>query len=136
MSQSHHTLGEQIEQLVRAHIEATRSAAAAAVERALSSASATPRSRTRSEASGRPKQACSGRRSPAELAALSERLHEAVCAQPGETMAVLAVALGLTPRELHRPMMALKRAGRARSVGQRHQTRYFPTVTRAVASAG
>jgi hypothetical protein len=38
-------------------------------------------------------------------------------------MAVLGPTLGKTPRELHRPMMVLKRAGRVRSVGQRHQTR-------------
>jgi hypothetical protein len=64
------------------------------------------------------------------VAALSERLYDAVCAQPGETMAMLAPELGSSPRELHRPMAALKRAGRVRSAGQRHQTRYYPTVAR------
>ena len=68
------------------------------------------------------------RRGPAEMAALGERLYEAVCAQPGETMSVLAPEIGKTPRELQRPMLALKRAGRVRSVGQRHQTRYYPAV--------
>ncbi len=43
-------------------------------------------------------------------------------------MAVLAPAVGATPRELHRPMATLKRDGRVRSVGQRHQTRYYPTT--------
>ena len=62
------------------------------------------------------------------LSALSERLHKAVVAQPGETMAVLAPGLGCSPRELHRPMAVLKQAGRVRSVGQRHQTRYYPSV--------
>jgi hypothetical protein len=61
---------------------------------------------------------------------LGERLYEAVCAQPGETMAALAPELGSSPRELHRSMAALKRAGRVRSVGQRSHTRYYATVTR------
>jgi hypothetical protein len=50
-------------------------------------------------------------------------------------MSVLAPAVGKTRRELSRPMMALKRAGRVRSVGQRDRTRYFPTVTRPDVSA-
>ena len=136
MAKSNEDLAHRIEQLVREHLEATRRAAAAAVERAYSSDLAAARARTRRETARSPSRASNGRRSPAELSALSERLHEAVCAQPGETMSVLAPALGKTPRELQRPMMALKREGRVRSVGQRHQTRYFPTVTRPIASAG
>ncbi len=69
------------------------------------------------------------------MAALGERLHEAVCAQPGETMSVLGPALGKSRRELNRPMTALKRSGRVRSVGQRHQTRYYPSVVRSPVSA-
>ena len=138
MSHSSHALSEQIEQLVREHIEATRRAAAAAVERAFSpaSASATVRARTRTDVTATVSRPSSRRRSPAELSSLAEQLHEAVCAQPGETMSVLATEIGKAARELHRPMMALKRAGRVRSVGQRHQTRYFPTVARPVATAG
>lgn len=122
------SLSEQIAALVQEHIEASRRAAADAVERAFSSASLRAgskpaRTRTKDRTSGR-------RRAPAEMAALGERLYEAVCAQPGETMSVLAPELGKTPRELQRPMMALRRAGRVRSVGQRHQTRYYPAVVR------
>jgi hypothetical protein len=119
-------LSEQIETLVREHVEACRRAAAAAVERAFASSSARARSvpaPTRMRTTGR-------RRATTEVVALGERLYEAVRAQPGETMAVLAPKLGKTPRELHRPMMVLKRAGRVRAVGQRHQTRYFPAVVR------
>ena len=105
------SLSDQIEHLVREHIEASRRAAAAAVERAFGSNPIRLRATT-------------------EVVALGERLYEAVRAQPGETMAVLAPELGKTPRELHRPMMVLKRAGRVRAVGQRHQTRYFPAVVR------
>jgi hypothetical protein len=132
-------LEEQIEQVVRGYIEATRRAAAEAMERAFSSSagspSTRPRTRTDSDRSGATSRASSGRRSPAELSAVGERLHKAVCAHPGETMSVLAPAVGKTPRELSRPMMALKRAGRVRSVGQRDRTRYFPTVTRPDVSA-
>lgn len=131
-------LEDQIEQLVRGHIEATRRAAAEAVERAFSSASASQSTRTRtgSDRSGKTSRASSGRRSPTELSALGERLHEAVCAHPGETMSVLAPALGKTPRELSRPMMALKRTGRVRSVGERDRTRYFPTAAGRAVGAG
>jgi len=122
MSHSSQTLSEQIEQLVREHVEATRCAAAAAVERAFASSRSAPRAaatRTRSRAAGR-------RRAPDELGALGERLYEAICAHPGETMTVLAPHVGVRPRELHRPMTVLRTAGRIRSAGQRHQARYFP----------
>jgi hypothetical protein len=124
MSHSNQPLSEQIEQLVNEHVGAMRREAAAAVERAFSLSAGPNRSRSASK----PARAGWRRRARSELAALGERLYEAVCAQPGETMAVLAPKLGETPRELHRPMAALKRAGRVRSVGQRHQTRYYPTV--------
>lgn len=117
---------EPIEQLVHAHIEATRREASEAVMRAFASAFAAPRACT----APRPTRTIGRRRGAAALSALGERLYEAVRAQPGETMAVLAPKLACSPRELHRPMSALKHAGRVRSVGQRHQTRYNPTVVR------
>jgi hypothetical protein len=49
------------------------------------------------------------------LAAVAERIYQAVCAKPGETMLVLAADLGASARELHRPMALLKRTGRVRS---------------------
>ncbi len=61
---------------------------------------------------------------------LSERLYEAVCANPGALMSVLAAQVGATARALHRPAMVLKRAGRVRSVGQRQLTRYFPMAAK------
>lgn len=132
MRHPNETLSEQIEHLVREHIEATRRVAAAAVERAFSSASTLPRpkvDRVTPRARGH-------RRASAELVALSERLYEAVCAQPGEPMSVLGPGLGKSPRELQRPMQALKRTGRVRSIGQRHQTRYFPALVRAAGGDG
>ncbi len=118
------TLSEQIEQLVRTHIEATRREASEALTRAFSSTFAAPRA----SAGPTPTRRTGSRRGAAALSALGNRLYEAVRAQPGETMTVLAPELGCTPRELHRPMAALKQAGRVRSVGQRHQTRYYPTA--------
>jgi hypothetical protein len=59
----------------------------------------------------------------------------AVCAHPGAAMTVLSAEVGATVRELHRPMTRLKRAGRVRSVGARHLTRYFPMAGKVAASA-
>ena len=66
------------------------------------------------------------RRPPDEIGALSERFYEVVSRKPGETMAVLAPIVGATARELNRPVILLRRAGRIRSVGIKHATRYFP----------
>ena len=64
------------------------------------------------------------------MAGLAERLYEAVCANPGETMAVLIAKVGGSARTLHRPMWLLKRSERVRSVGERQHTRYFPMVSK------
>ena len=128
MSHCSQTLSDQIEQLVREHIESTRRAAAEAVERAFASSSAAPRaSAARSQ-----RRAPSRRRGPDEIAALGERLYAAVVAEPGETMTVLAPTVGETPREQHRPrhgdqrvavaagtgrLLQRQRAGRARGFG-------------------
>lgn len=121
-------LEKQVEELVREYVASCQQAAAAAVERAFGTAtSPEPRgSGRKSRRSSRPSP--TKRRNPEELAALSEQLYAAVCAKPGETMKVLAADVGVTPRELSRPMTLLKRAGKVRSTGQRHQTRYFPMV--------
>jgi hypothetical protein len=124
-------LGQRIERLVLEHIAASRRAAQDAVERAFAATTApsTPRAQ-RSKSQGDSK-----RRPPAEIAALGERVYQAVCSKPGETMTVLAANVGASARELHRPMSLLKRDGRVRSVGQRHRTRYFPVGSDVRASA-
>lgn len=120
-------LERQIDALVRAHLEACRAAAVAAVGRALASSSRKPaRQRRARPAGGKIK-----RRTPAELAALSERFHAEVRATPGETMRVLAERIGVRAAELHRPVVRLKRDGLVRSVGERYSTRYFPTASTA-----
>jgi hypothetical protein len=121
-------LENQIEQLVREHLSAVRAAAAVALERAFGASGAGRRSAR--PASG-PKRA-SGRRRPAEeVAALGERLYAAVVANPGAAMSTLASRVGVSTRELNRPAMQLRRAGRVRSVGQRAATRYFPMPSKA-----
>lgn len=118
-------LAEQIERVVRAHIEASRAVAEAALSRAFDAAVSSAKAKTKPPC--RPTQTRGlQRRSEAEVTAASEQLYQAVCAAPGESMAVLAATLGSPPKELLLPMEKLRRAERVRSVGERHQTRYFP----------
>jgi hypothetical protein len=126
-------LCERIEHLVQEYILATRAAAQAAVERAF----AVPASvDARHPRQSRPaERARCVRRASEEIEVLSARLYEAVCKVPGETMTVLAPMVGATARELNRPMTTLKRAGRLRSVGMRHMTRYFPMASDAQRSS-
>jgi len=130
---SNEELGERIERLVQEHIEASRRAAQEAVQRAFAAAVTRP-TRTTTPTAERARRG-GKRRPPHEIAALSEQLYEAVCAKPGETMSVLGAGVGLSARELHRPMALLKRSGRVRSVGTRHLTRYFPMMNGTSASA-
>jgi len=124
-------LGKRIERLVAEHISASRKAAENAVERAFASAASTP-----AVASRRAKSTEVGkRRASGDLAALGERFYRAVCAKPGQTMTVLAPEVGASARELHRPIMLLRRAGRVRAVGHRSSTRYFPLANGSAASA-
>lgn len=127
-------LSKQIEHLVQEYISATRAAAQAAVERGFAMASATKSKAQRApevrrQASDEARRGV--RRATAEVEALCEQLYEAVCRMPGETMTVLAPVVGATSRELNRPMTRLKGAGRVRSVGTKHATRYFPMASEA-----
>jgi hypothetical protein len=121
---SHRSLDQRIEELVREHIAAVQRSAREAVDRAFAGSGGVAAAVRRSAKS----RAAQGgkRRAPTEMSAVVERLYRAVCARPGEGMAALADELGARPQELHRPMALLRQAGRVRSVGQRHQTRYFP----------
>jgi hypothetical protein len=115
-------LCERIERLVQDYISETRIAAQAAMDRAFAK-DAGGKARTQ-ERRAKPRMA--SRRPATELIAIGERLYAAMCNTPGETMTVLAPAVGFSARELHRPMSLLKRAGRVRSVGNRKETRYYP----------
>jgi cytochrome c5 len=128
---NHGDLAEGIERLVREYMSTIRATAQAAVERAVAvgigGRPTTSMKERRSAAAPSAAPAHLGKRRAAEeIGMLGERLYEALCQTPGETMVVLAPVVGATARELHRPMTVLKRAGRIRSVGTRHATRYFP----------
>jgi hypothetical protein len=120
MTTTNDDLVQRIEQLIEEHIAASRRCAEEAVARAFATTHATPRNGAKH--SRRPGK----KRASADIAALGERFYEAVCAKPGETMTVLAAEVGSSARELNRSMLLLKRAGRVRTVGSRHLTRYFP----------
>ena len=130
-----HELAEQIEQLVRRHIEVTRTAATAAVGRAFDEAVPRPSSGPTPTTSGRRRTKCAPKRATAELAALGERFYVVLCRSPGATMATLAPQMGATPRVLQVAVARLKHAGRVRAVGQRQHTRYFPMTGTASATA-
>ena len=114
-----------VEQIVREHLAACEAAAAVAVRAAFERASKATPEATKSARRGSARSPAP-RRSREELAALEERLYEAIRRPPGETMAVISPAVGATARELHRPATTLRQQGRVRSVGQRQYTRYFP----------
>ena len=67
------------------------------------------------------------RRSADELAALSQKLYEQVCAAPGTTMAARALRLKTPAQTLQLSMSTLKGDGKVRHVGERNQAR-FSTV--------
>jgi HAMP domain-containing protein len=131
---THSDLAAGIERLVRDYISTIRIAAAGAVDRAVAVRVGGGGRPLPSAKAGQPTAAPSrqGRRRAAdEIGALSERFYEALCRTPGETMTVLAPVVGATARELNRSVLLLRRAGRIRSVGTKHQTRYFPMAREA-----
>lgn len=132
---NHGDLAEAIEHLVREYMSTIRIAAQGAVERAVAASvggGAAPSAKKRQPPAA-PSSRQGARRASDEIEALSERFYEALCRSPGETMTVLAPLVGATSRELNRPMVLLKRAGRIRSVGTKYATRYFPMAPRSSA---
>ena len=130
---NHGDLAQGIEHLVREYISTIRIAAEGAVERAVAASvgrSAAPSAKKQRSPSAAPSRQQGMRRPSDEIGVLSERFYEALCRSPGEKMAVLAPMIGATARDLNRPMLVLKRAGRIRSVGTKHATRYFPMAPR------
>src|SRR5690606_40327409 len=88
-------LAEQIERVVRSHIEASRAVAEAALSRAFDAAVSSAKAKPKPKSPCRPTQTQGlQRRSEAEVTAASEQLYQAVCAAPGQSMAVLAATLG------------------------------------------
>ena len=129
-------LTTQIEQLIEQYVDQSRRAACDAVERAFGSAQPqTGKVSKRGTSTKAPRRSGGQRRSPEQIEQLAQRLYEAVRAQPGESMVVLAASLEMTVRDLQLPMTRLKEQGRVRSVGKKHRTRYFPSVGSKTAKA-
>lgn len=127
---TNHDLAKQIEDLVRQHVAALRVTAAAAVARAFAAALPDEPGRARTPTKvARPRAKPSPKRAPEELVALAERFYAVLCRQPGETMTTLAPKVGVAPRVLQVAVARLRRDGRVRAIGKRHQTRYYPMAT-------
>lgn len=109
-------------------VEASYSAAIAAVSRAFGRDVPVVREQNRRGRPARARRRESGaaRRSSAEVDALAERLYEAILDEPGQAMSVLAARVGSEPRALLPAVARLKNARRIRTTGQRQATRYFP----------
>jgi len=125
-------LADAIESLVASYMDSVRDVAQQAVVRAIAKPVAprrrsSPAARTTSATS----RSTTARRTTTELEEVCDALCERVRAQPGASMVELAEQMGADVRSLQRPMSKLKSAGRVRSVGQRHLTRYYPAVVRA-----
>lgn len=126
-------LGDAIESLVASYIESVRDAAEQAVARGLVSREASKRrpSPATHTTSATSRSTTPPRRTATELEDVCDALSERVRAQPGASMVELAEQMGADAGSLGRPMAKLRAAGRVRTVGQRHLTRYYPTVVRA-----
>ena len=117
-----------IEHLIHQHLQTCQQEVAAVVTRTFRTAAAVvtatePKFKT---AKVRPRRESGPRRTPEQIHELGERFYELLCSKPGAAMTVYCAELGVTPRELHRPVVILKRAKLVRSVGERQATRYFP----------
>ncbi len=120
-------LAARISTLVAGFMDESRQAAERAVQRSLSKMQKASKGDKRRR---RSRTVRSHRRSAGELAAICERLYDAVCARPGESMTVFADEIGLSVCALQHPVSKLKAEGRIRSVGERNSRRYFPAVGR------
>jgi hypothetical protein len=115
-------LTKRIEQLMREHVAGVQLAAVEAVARAV-----VRENRTRRGQPSTPRSMPSKpHRTEREIVALSEQLCEKVSKKPGELMSVYAAELNSSASELQMPMRRLRNDDRVRSIGARHQTRYFP----------
>ena len=127
-------LADAIESLVASYMETVRESTQQAVERAMRRPVArmrqsSPTGRVLASRSRSP----SARRTATELQQVCDVLCERVRMQPGASMAELAEQMGADAQSLQSPMGKLRASGRVRSVGQRHLTRYYPTVVRTAA---
>ena len=125
-----------IETVVASYLDEVRRTVQHAVELSLSRSAATTRPNKSKVERSDQRRSTKTRRSAGALDELCDKLHQCVCARPGESSAVFADELGCTVRDLQRPMAKLKAQGRIRCAGQRNLMRYFPAVTRASKGIG
>ncbi len=120
-------LEERIEQLVREHMAASRAAAIAAVTRAFTDqAVPAPTQASQPRQTKRKGKPATQRRTAAEIDELADKFCSEVLKEPGATMLVLAPRVGATADQLSVAVKRLRQAERIRTVGHRHQTRYYP----------
>lgn len=117
---------QQIEVAVQSIVAASHRAASMALDQAFSTAGANER-RTAKESTT--VSSSGSRRTAKEIGALSAQLYDAICTNPGETMAVIVEHVGASSYALQVPVARLKRAGRIKTVGQRQFMRYFPVAS-------
>jgi len=107
--------------LVEQRMLAVREEVVAAVSQAMSRSQPTQGSRaTRKKRSRRLR--------ASEVEELAGLLLAEIEKQPGEGMASFAAALGRSSAALRSPMKHLKERKQVRSIGRRHQMKYFPTA--------
>lgn len=68
-------------------------------------------------------------RTKEEIQHIAHTLYMHIEDNPGEKIAVYGNTMGMDTRELDRPMRNLKKEGRVKSAGGRHDMRYFPMGT-------
>ena len=82
-------LGQRIEQMVKEHLAASQAAVTAAVQRAFGAPTPATPAKRRTHRTMK----TAGRRTQEQLAEMQERLHQAVCADPGRGALDLAAAM-------------------------------------------
>lgn len=113
-----------IEDLVSGFIEETRRTVREAVERAAHKTA----SDIKYKQSAKPtcKRTPKKVRNSKDIEKIAEQLCALIRTHPGEHIQVFVEALGLTPKQLYRPMSKLRADGRVRCIGERNQVRYYP----------
>lgn len=126
-------LSKRIEEAIQDHMNGVRMAVQEAVVRAFLSMPAAGNATAASsvpalERDRVPKKRAplAPRRTPEQLQALADKLYAQVSANPGVTMAALALKMELPSSSLAVPMAALRRDEKIRHVGERGMTQYFP----------
>lgn len=133
MTNLQQSIDEQVGILVRNVTALARRAAIEALEQAMAPPSPAKgakqqnrRKTGKGKHSGRARRKLAPPRDPEVLAAMTERLYEAIAAQPGETMEELSPVVGSPGRDLRVSIERLVAQGRVKKAGVRRSTRYFP----------